>query len=80
MRKTKEAKEKGLETLRKAQMRKYGNKELSGAQVAYNRYVLLVTSISDGSSELYRQRRQIDMTFKRLKSLFGYHEIPVHIE
>jgi hypothetical protein len=84
LRKTKEAEEKGLETLRKTRMRKYGDKELSKAQIAYNRYVVLVTSITDGSSELildlYRQRWQIEMAFKRLKSLFKYHAIPVHIE
>ncbi|MDR1232079.1 MAG: IS4 family transposase [Spirochaetaceae bacterium] len=84
MRKTKEAEEKGLETLRKTRMRKYGNKTLSGAQTAYNRYVVLVTSITDASPELvldlYRHRWQIELVFKRLKSLFRYHEIPVHVE
>jgi hypothetical protein len=84
LRKTKKAGEQGLETLRKTRMRKYGNKKLSGAQVAYNRYVILVTSITDASPELildlYRQRRQIETAFKRLKSLFKYHEIPVHVE
>jgi hypothetical protein len=30
--------------------------------------------------DLYRQRWQIDMAFKRLQSLFKYHEIPVHGE
>jgi hypothetical protein len=84
LRKTKEAEEKGLETLRKTRMRKYGDKEMSKAQEAYNRYVIVVTSITDAASELildlYRQRRQIELAFKRLKSLFGYHEIPVPIE
>jgi IS4 transposase len=65
-------------------MRKYGNKELSGAQRAYNRYVVLVTSITDAAPELlldlYRQRWQIELAFKRLKSLFKYHEIPVYAE
>ncbi|MDR2596312.1 MAG: hypothetical protein LBC76_03215, partial [Treponema sp.] len=35
LRKTKEAEQAGLEALRKTQMRKYGNKELSKAQMAY---------------------------------------------
>jgi IS4 transposase len=65
-------------------MRKHGNKKLSKAQRAYNRYVIVVTSISDAAPELilelYRQRWQIELVFKRLKSLFGYPEIPVHIE
>jgi hypothetical protein len=84
LRKTQEAEAKGLETLRKTQMRKYGTKALSEAQIAYNRYVLVVTSITDASPEvlldLYRQRWHIELAFKRLKSLFGYHEIPVHVE
>jgi hypothetical protein len=65
-------------------MRKYGDKEPSGAQRAYNRYVVPVTLITDAAPELildlYRQRRQIEPVFKRLKSLFGYHELPVHAE
>jgi hypothetical protein len=84
LRKTKEAEEKGLESLRKTRMRKQGDKELSAAQIAYNRYVILVTSITDAAPELildlYRQRWQIELAFKRLKSLFKYHEIPVHVE
>jgi transposase len=84
LKKTKEAEEKGLEALRKTRMRKQGNKELSKAQIAYNRYVIIITSISDAVPELildlYRQRWQIEMVFKRLKSVFKYHEIRWHIE
>jgi hypothetical protein len=84
LRKTEEAEEKGLESLRKTQMRKHGTKELSEAQIAYNRYVIIATSLSDGAPELildlYRQRWQIELAFKRLKSLFKYHEIPVRVE
>jgi hypothetical protein len=84
LRKTKEAEQVSLEALRKTQRRKYGNKELSKAQMAYNRYVIIVTSITDVAAELmlelYRQRWQIELVFKRLKSLFKYHEIPVHVE
>jgi hypothetical protein len=84
LRKTKGAEQAGLQAMRNRQMRKHGNKELSKAQMAYNRYVILVTSITDVTAELilglYRQRWQIEMAFKRLKSLFKYHEIPVHVE
>ena len=84
IRKTKEAEEKGLESLRKTRMRKHGDKEISAAPIAYNRYVALVTSITDAAPELivdlYRQRWQIEIAFKRLKSLFKCHEIPVHVE
>ncbi|MDR1219165.1 MAG: transposase [Treponema sp.] len=51
---------------------------------SHNRHVALVTSITDATLELildlYRQRWRIDMVFKRLKSLFKYHETPVHGE
>jgi hypothetical protein len=84
LRKTGEAERKGLEALEKARVGKHGNKELSKAQRAYNRYVVAVTSIRDAAPdavlELYRQRRRIALVLKRLKPLFGGHEIPVHIE
>ncbi|MDR1955225.1 MAG: transposase [Treponema sp.] len=84
LRKTKEAERNGLEALGKTQQRKHGKKGLSEAQRAYNRYVVVVTSITDAAPdvllELYRQRWQLELVFKRLQSLFGYHEIPVHIE
>ena len=73
-----------LLSLQKTQKRKHGNKALSEAQAAYNRYVIVVTSISDAAPQLlldlYRQRWHIELAFKRLKSLFKYHEIPVHVE
>jgi IS4 transposase len=84
LRKTKEAEEKGLESLRKTRMRKQGDKALGKAQTAYNRYVALVTSIREAAPELildvYRRRRQIELAFKRLKSLFKCHEIPARVE
>jgi hypothetical protein len=84
LRKTQEAEGKGLESLRKTRMRKHGIRELSKAHIAYNRYVIIITSIREEAPELildvYRQRWQIEMAFKRLKSLFKYHEIPVHVE
>jgi hypothetical protein len=65
-------------------MRKYGDKDVSEAQRAYNRYVIVATSITDARPEmipdLYRQRWQIEPAFKRLKSLFKYPEIPVQVE
>ncbi|MDR1072509.1 MAG: hypothetical protein LBL45_02390 [Treponema sp.] len=73
LRKTKEAEEKGLETLRKTQMRKYGDKTLSEAQAAYNHYVTLVVSITDATAELtldlYRQKWRIYLAFKRLREI-----------
>ena len=84
MRKTKEAELAGLEALGKRQRRKQGRKALSTAQIAYNRYVIVVTSLVDVAAEvilqLYRPRWQIELAFKRLKSLCKYHEIPVQVE
>jgi hypothetical protein len=58
LRKTKEAERNGLEALGKTQKRKHGKKGLSKAQRAYNRYVVVVTAISDAAPdvllELYR--------------------------
>jgi hypothetical protein len=48
-RKTKEAEEKGLETLRKTRMRKRGDKEPNKASIAYNCYVAIVASITDAA-------------------------------
>jgi hypothetical protein len=84
VRKTREAEEKGLETLKKTRMRKHGDKELSKAQIAYNRHVIVVASLTDAAPELtldlYRRRRRIELAFKRLKSLFKCHEMPAHVE
>jgi hypothetical protein len=84
MRKTKVAERKGLESLRKTVRRKGIGKEPSALQQAYNRYVILATSITDVPAarllELYRQRWQIELVFKRLKSLFHYNEIPVKVD
>jgi hypothetical protein len=84
IRKTQEAEEQGLEALGKTRMRKYGDKNVSEAQKAYNRYGIVVTSITDVAPELIqdlnRQRWQIELAFKRLKTLFKYHEIPVQVE
>ena len=84
LRKSEEAERKGLEALEKTHKSKRGKNELSEAQIAYNRYVIIVTSITDVAAELivdlYRQRWQIELAFKRLKSLFKYHQIPVHVE
>jgi IS4 transposase len=81
MRKTKEAEAQGLKKLRETNARK-GRGEPSKAQKAYNRYVIIITSIEGTEAsvlmELYRQRWQIELAFKRLKSLFGYNEIPVN--
>jgi hypothetical protein len=83
-RKTKESGKRWLESLMKTRMRKRGDKNISVAQRAYNRYVTAATSITEVTPELtlelYRQRRRIELAFKRLKPVFKCHEIPVHSE
>jgi hypothetical protein len=84
VRKTKEAEGKVLETLRKTRMRKRGDKDLSKAQEAYNRYVIAIASITGVDPglilDMYRRRRLMELAFKRLKSLFKCHEMPVHVK
>ncbi len=54
---------------------------VSGLRKEYNKYIIVITSLGKNiSSEqvlsLYRMRWQIEIAFKRLKSLFRYNEIP----
>jgi hypothetical protein len=83
IRKTEEAEAEGLRKLEETNKRK-GRQGPSEAQRAYNRYVIIITSLEGTEAsvlmELYRQRWQIELVFKRLKSLFGYNEIPVKKE
>jgi hypothetical protein len=83
VRKSAEAEKAGLRRL-ETEARRKGRGEVSAAQKAYNRYVVVATSLTEveGAAvlELYRQRWQVELVFKRLKSLFGYNEIPVKLE
>jgi hypothetical protein len=63
--------------------KKKGRTEPSAAQLLYGNYVIVATSLSFDSEkilELYRQRWQIEMLFKRLKSLFDYDDMPARTE
>lgn len=84
IRKTKEAEERGLQAIKKARNSKDRKKELSKAQLEHNRYVVIMTSIHDTESalllETYRLRWQIELVFKRLKSIFHYNEIPSKLD
>jgi hypothetical protein len=82
--KNKESERKGLEHLKKS-----NNKEMRGkvseTQMLFNRYIIVATSFSDdvpakSIMELYRMRWQIEIAFKRLKSLFHYNEIPSKLD
>jgi hypothetical protein len=64
-------------------MKSHG-KPPSEAQLANNRYVIVMTSLLETEAclilQLYRFRWQIELVFKRLKSLFGYNQIPSKVE
>jgi hypothetical protein len=82
-RKSGEEEEEGRKRLEKTN-RKKGYGGVSGRQEAYNRYVVVATSLEGENAarilELYRMRWEIELVFKRLKSLFHYNEIPSKLE
>ena len=82
LRKDAESEKAGLKRLRKENQRKQGGKPVSQAQMESNRYVVVATSLGVEVSsaqvmELYRARWQIEIAFKRLKSLFAYNDVPM---
>jgi hypothetical protein len=81
LRKDHDSERAGLKRLRKANQRKQGGKPVSGLQRENNKYVIVATSLGKGVTaeqvlELYRARWQIEIAFKRLKSLFQYNDLP----
>ena len=71
----------GLKRLVKTNQRKQGGKPVTEAQHENNKYIIVATSLGKEVSasqvlELYRIRWQIEIAFKRLKSLFGYNDLP----
>jgi hypothetical protein len=85
-RKDRESEREGLEAIRKTNARKHGGKAITKKQRAYNRYVLVATSLcgegmrASRVMELYRLRWQIELAFKRLKTLFECQELPTKID
>jgi hypothetical protein len=85
MRKERTSERAGLERIKRTKERKEGTKEISEAQSEYNKYVIVATSLDETVSaaqilELYRMRWQIELVFKRLKTLFHYNEIPEKLD
>jgi hypothetical protein len=85
LRKDQESERAGLKRLTKTKQRKRRGGPVSDVQRAYNKYIVVATSLDEGVPaervlELYRVRWQIELAFKRLKSLFQYNEIPVKLE
>jgi len=72
----------GLKRLKKENQRKRGGKEVTGLQRENNKYIIVATSLGKKASasqilDLYRMRWQIEIAFKRLKSLFQYNDLPM---
>jgi hypothetical protein len=81
MRKDELSERKGLKRLVKTNQRKSGGKPVTELQRENNKYIIVVTSLGKEVSskqvlELYRARWQIELAFKRLKSLFHYNDLP----
>jgi len=81
LRKNTASERKGLKRLTKENQRKKGGKPVTELQRENNKYIIVVTSLGAEVSaaqvmELYRARWQIEIAFKRLKSLFHYNDLP----
>ena len=79
-RKTAESESNGINKLKASNTKKMRG-AVSNLQAIYNRYIIIVTSLApeiktDCVLELYRARWQIELVFKRFKSLFDFDEMP----
>jgi len=82
LRKKRASELKGIKRLTKENQRKKGGKAVTRLQRENNKYILAATSLGKEEAtaaqalELYRMRWQIELAFKRLKSLFHYNDLP----
>jgi hypothetical protein len=81
LRKDEGSEQAGMKRLRKDNQRKRGGRPVSELQKENNKYIIVAASMGKEVSavqvlELYRARWQIEMAFKRLKSLFHYNDLP----
>ena len=71
----------GMKRLKKLKGCKKGVNLVSALQAEYNKYIIVATSLGKKTSaeqvlQLYRARWQIEIAFKRLKSIFEYNQMP----
>ena len=83
LRKDADSERAGVQRLKRENQRKRGGKPVSEAQSENNKYIIVATSLDTEITpsqimELYRARWQIEIAFKRLKSLFQYNDLPMH--
>jgi len=83
LRKDWESERKGIKRLTKENQRKQGGKPVTDLQRENNKYIIVATSLGKDVAasqilELYRARWQIELAFKRLKSLFHYNDLPAN--
>jgi hypothetical protein len=81
LRKDHDSERAGLRRLVKENQRKNGGKPVSEVRRENNKYIMVATSLgkevtAEQVLELYRARWQIELAFKRLKSLFQYNDLP----
>lgn len=77
--KTAEAIEEGIKKIKQSNSGK-NRAKVTELQSIYNKYMVVITNLSDDISanqilSLYRQRWQIELVFKRLKSIIKYDEL-----
>ena len=82
IRKDAESERAGLKRLKRRKQRKQQGKSPSAVESEWNKYIIVATSLGEEISaarvlELYRMRWEIELVFKRLKSLFQYGEVPM---
>ncbi|MHC6204510.1 transposase [Breznakiellaceae bacterium SP9] len=78
LRKDEEGERKGMKHLKKSS----DTGKVSERCELYNRYIIVATAFNAEIScekilELYRTRWQIEIVFKRIKTLFHYDEVPI---
>jgi hypothetical protein len=84
LRKDEDSERKGLKRLVKENQRKRRGKPVSELQQESNKYIIVMTSLEKDVTaaqilDLYRARWQIEIAFKRLKSIFRYNEMPARL-